>query len=364
MPANPVLLNPGPVNLSRRVREALTKPDLCHREVEFADLQRRIRAGLLRAYELSAADYTSVLLSGSGTAAVEAMISSLVPANGRLLVTVNGVYGERIARIASAHGIPHEALTLPWGAEIDPAAVEAALTADPRISHVALIHHETTTGRLNALPEIGQVCRRLDRRLLVDAVSSFGAEAIPFDDANIEACAVSSNKCLHGAAGAAFVICRRASLAAGSAGRSVYLDLRTHWLEQEKDSCAFTPAVPVLYALDEALSEFFEQGGQHARRDRYLALATMVRARMAGLGVAAYLTGGPLASALTAFALPAHTTYQALHDRLRAAGFVIYAGQGGLSREIFRIATMGEVTVDDLDRLFLEVERALCELSS
>lgn len=364
MDTRTVLLNPGPVNLSPGIRKALTKPDLCHREVEFARLQSGIRSALLRAYDLPDTRYTSVVLSGSGTLAVEAMLCSLVPQDGKLLVLSNGVYGERMGRIAAAHGIPHALLRLPWGAELDPDAVELELQKDGQISHVAFVHHETTTGRLNELSAIGQLCRDRGNAILLDAVSSFGAEAIEFENASIAACAVSANKCLHGAPGVAFVVCRRPLLEepAGTP-RSLYMDLRTHWVEQEKDSCAFTPAVPLCYALAEALNELRDTGGPPARHDRYEGLATLVRDRMAELGVQRYLTSGPLASSLTAFHLPGETAYQDLHDRLREAGFVIYAGQGALSRKIFRIATMGEVSRQDLERLFEAFSRLRCELS-
>ena len=353
MGADTVLLNPGPVNLSPRVREALTKPDLCHRESEFARLQSCIRSRLLDSYGLSAANYTSVVLSGSGTLAVEAMLCSLVPRTGKLLVLSNGVYGERMATIATVQGIPHVLLKRQWGEEFAPEDIELELEKDGQISHVALVHHETTTGRLNELSVIGRLCGERKKALLLDAVSSFGAETIEFDGASVAACALSANKCLHGAPGVAFVVCRRQLLQeSAEAQRSVYMDLRTHWIAQEKDSCAFTPAVPLCYAVAAALGELTEGGGPPARFDRYQELAVLVREGMERLGIERYLTSGPLASSLTAFHLPVGTTYQELHDRLRAAGFVIYAGQGQLAKKIFRIATMGDIGRPDLERFF------------
>ena len=259
-----VLLNPGPVNLTSRVREALTKPDLCHREPEFSRLQGHIRSALIDVYALSKEEYGSVLLSGSGTLAVESMITSLVPRHGKLLVLANGVYGERIQKMAQAHRIKHAVVVDGWGEELDTARIETQLVDDREVSHLAVVHHETTTGRLNDLAAIGELCRRYEKALLVDAVSSFGSEDLQFDEWNITACAASANKCLHGAPGASFVIGQRASFADLEAGksRSVYLDLSSYWQEQERGFSPFTPAVHVFYAFDEALAELEELGGR------------------------------------------------------------------------------------------------------
>jgi aspartate aminotransferase-like enzyme len=174
-----LLLNPGPVTLTERVRAALARPDLCHREPEFAALQGRIRAQLLALYGLAPDTWTAILLTGSGTAAVEAMVASLVPRAGRLLVLESGVYGERLRRMAEIHGIAHASQARPWGADIDWDGLAAEL-AQGNYSHAAVVHHETTTGRLHDLPRLAALCAAHGVALLVDGVSSFGAEAIPF----------------------------------------------------------------------------------------------------------------------------------------------------------------------------------------
>ena len=183
MPEQPtfILLNPGPVNLTDGVRQALTQPDLCHREPEFARLQSTIRQRLLSVYELVPETWTAVLLAGSGTAAVEAMITSLVPQNDHVLVLENGVYGERMSKMCRVYGIEYHALTYPWGDPIPFDDVQRELDGHPEITHVAVVHHETTTGRLNDLTAIGKLCVDRGIPLLVDGVSSFAAEAIDFD---------------------------------------------------------------------------------------------------------------------------------------------------------------------------------------
>ncbi|WP_322036945.1 2-aminoethylphosphonate aminotransferase [Burkholderia cepacia] len=344
-----LLLNPGPVTLTERVRRSLLQPDLCHRESEFFDLQDDARARLVAAYELDPAEWTAALMTGSGTAAVESMIAALVPQDGKLLVIENGVYGERITQIATQYGIAHEVLKHEWMQAPDLAQITARLDAGG-YSHVAVIHHETTTGRLNDLGAIAGVCRSRGVKMLVDGVSSFGAEAIDFAGGDIDAVAATANKCLHGVPGAAFVIVRRSALAK-AASRTYYLDLGRLAKLQDQRNTPFTPSVHAYYALVEALREFDEAGGWRARHAHYKALADQAQAGLAARGMPLVLPEGESSVVLRAYRLPQGVTYETLHDGLKARGFVIYAGQGGLSKELFRISTMGAIQAADVDRL-------------
>ncbi|KAB1588673.1 2-aminoethylphosphonate aminotransferase [Burkholderia cepacia] len=344
-----LLLNPGPVTLTERVRRSLLQPDLCHREGEFFDLQDEARARLVAAYELDPAEWAAVLMTGSGTAAVESMIAALVPQDGKLLVIENGVYGERITQIATQYGIAHEVLKHEWMQAPDLAQIAARLDAGG-YSHVAVIHHETTTGRLNDLGAIAGVCRSRGVKMLVDGVSSFGAEAIDFAGGDIDAVAATANKCLHGVPGAAFVIVRRSALAK-AASRTYYLDLGRLAKLQDQRNTPFTPSVHAYYALVEALREFDEAGGWRARHAHYKALADQAQAGLAARGMPLVLPEGESSVVLRAYRLPQGVTYETLHDGLKARGFVIYAGQGGLSKELFRISTMGAIQAADVERL-------------
>ncbi|RQR90542.1 MULTISPECIES: 2-aminoethylphosphonate aminotransferase [unclassified Burkholderia] len=344
-----LLLNPGPVTLTERVRRSLLQPDLCHRESEFFDLQDEARARLVAAYELDPAEWAAVLMTGSGTAAVESMIAALVPQDGKLLVIENGVYGERITQIATQYGIAHEVLKHEWMQAPDLAQIAARLDAGG-YSHVAVIHHETTTGRLNDLGAIADVCRARGVKMLVDGVSSFGAEAIDFAGGVIDAVAATANKCLHGVPGAAFVIVRRSALAK-AASRTYYLDLGRLAKLQDQRNTPFTPSVHAYYALVEALREFDEAGGWRARHAHYKALADQAQAGLAARGMSLVLPEGASSVVLRAYRLPQGVTYETLHDGLKARGFVIYAGQGGLSKELFRISTMGAIQAADVERL-------------
>jgi 2-aminoethylphosphonate-pyruvate transaminase len=344
-----LLLNPGPVTLTERVRRSMLQPDLCHRESEFFDLQDETRTRLLATHALDPSEWTAVLMTGSGTAAVESMVASLVPDNGRLLVIENGVYGERIAQISARYRIDHERVTGSWMEPPDLGAITARLDAG-RFTHVAIIHHETTTGRLNDLQPLSELCRARGVRLLVDGVSSFGAEAIDFGDDTLAAVAATANKCLHGVPGVSFVMTRRSALE-GAAGRAYYLDLGRLAQLQEQRNTPFTPAVHAYYGLVEALREFAEAGGRPARYRHYASLAEQLRRGLAELGIHTVIPFTECSVVLRGYGLPKGLTYTALHDGLKTEGFVIYAGQGDLSRTLFRVATMGQVTSADINRL-------------
>lgn len=320
-----VLLNPGPVTLTPRVRQAMLRADMCHREADFARMVLDVKGRLLEVYE-GASAYDAVILTGSGTCAVEAMLA--------------------------AHGKPHEVLRGEWLAPLDLGAVEERLRASDDIARVAAVHHETTTGRLNGVAGLARLCQKYGRGLLLDAVSSFGGEDIRFEEWGLEAVAATANKCLHAVPGMAFVVAHRAALEdADGSTRSVYLDLRRYYAEQRAGFSPFTQSVQACFALHEALLEMQETGGWVRRQARYRLISDAVRDRLGALGAAPLIPWSEASSMLSAFRLPDGLPYEVLHDTLRAAGFVIYAGQGALAGSIFRIATMGDIRDDDLDRL-------------
>lgn len=345
-----ILLNPGPVCLSEAVRQAAVSQDLCHREPEFLGLQGSVLRDLLDVYGCDPAEWRAVALGGSGTVAMESMLCSLLPDDASVLVLENGVYGERLARIVGTYDIEGEALGGGWGDAIDLPAVERAMETG-QATHLAMVQHETTTGRLNPVGEVADLCERHGVRLMLDAVSSFGAEELPFDHPALEAVAATANKCLHGIPGLAFVLCRAQALAAGAPRRSLYLYLPDWADKQAAESTPYTPPVNAYLALRQALAELAEQGGWPGRQARYLELAGRVRTCLADLGVAPWLAPEDSSCVLRSYALPEGLTYNAVHDELKRHGFVIYAGQGGLAEEMFRISTMGEISDDDVLRL-------------
>ncbi|MFI1227172.1 MULTISPECIES: pyridoxal-phosphate-dependent aminotransferase family protein [unclassified Streptomyces] len=355
-----VLMNPGPVMTDHRVREALAGPDLCHREPEFADLMGRVRQ---RTTRLCAGDarHTSVILTGSGTSAVEAAISSVVPRDGGLLVIDNGHYGERFQHIAVAHGIRTHHLRLGWEAPVDLDEVDRLLGADSTLTHVGVVHHETSTGRLNDVAAISRIAHARGRQVIVDAVSSVGADAISLADDEVDWLAGSSNKCVEGAPGLSFVSGRRAAFEAleDLPRRSFSLDLHRHYVAQEKALApAFTPGVPAFYAFDIALGLALEEG-REARHARYLALAQQLRTGLAELGLEIMLAPEERSVCLTAIRIPEGRTYEWLHHGMRASGFVIYSAQEQLKNRIFRLSTMGCMTSRDIADFLSGLRRLL-----
>ena len=348
-----ILLNPGPVTLTNRVRDALIRDDWCHREPEFAELTREINTELARVYADMEAGFSAVMLTGSGTSAVEAMLASFAPDTGKTLVLSNGVYGERMAKMLAVHRKPFHLVQERWTAPVDAAAATRILDQHPEITHVATVHHETTTGRLNDLDAIGSLCKARDLSLLLDGVSSFGAEAIDADAWNLVAVAATANKCLHSAPGLSFVVARNAlwSDAPAEAG-SVYLDLQAYYAGQHGDGYSpFTQAVPAAFALREALEELRDGGGWAGRRQIYRDRAARIAKELTSLSVSMLLNVNEYSCVLRAYLLPDGCGYDQAHDAFKKAGFVIYSGQGQFEENIFRIANMGAIGTADLDAL-------------
>lgn len=354
-----ILLAPGPVNVSPRVTAAMGRGDLCHREPEFAALLESVRAKLVRALA-PAGDWVAVPLTGSGTLALEAGVSSAVAHGRKMLVVVNGVYGERILEMAQTHGIATVVLRSDWGHPPELDAIAAALRADPAIEVVALVHHETTTGLLNPVAEVGRIVRQHGRVLFVDAISGLAGDEMRLEEWGVGICVGVANKCIQGLPGIGFVLARRGEMARMNSipARSVYMHLPRHFAAHEKKTVPFTAAVQVLYALDEALDELLEEGVA-ARIARYARAAAQLRAGFERLGLKLMLPLGLRSNSITTLSLPSGLGYRELHDRVRADGFVIYEGQGQLSSEMFRVANMGALGEDDFARFLSSLERAI-----
>jgi len=339
-----ILLNPGPVNVSPRVTAALARGDLCHREPEAAALLERIRGRLVGAFA-PAGGFAAVLVTGSGTAALEMAVTSVLSRSGRLVIVANGVYGERMAAMAEAAGLGHSVVQGSWTATPDLAAVEAAVV-EPGVEAVAMVHHETTTGLLNPVAAIGAIARRHGKLFLVDSVSGLAGDALDFEAARVDLVVGTANKCIQGLPGVSFVLVRSAVLErlASHPPRSLYLSLGTY----VRNAMPFTPAVQAAYALDEALAELLEEGVA-ARIARYGAAAARLRDGFARLGLEFVLPPALRSSSITSLWFPRGRTYRELHDALKSRGYVIYEGQGRLAREVFRVANMGHLSTADFD---------------
>jgi 2-aminoethylphosphonate-pyruvate transaminase len=272
-----------------------------------------------------------------------------VPPDRALLVVDNGVYGDRIARMARAHGIRHTVLKYDHVTPVAASDVDRHLAADASISHVAVIHHETTTGLLNPVGEVAKVAAGHGRAAIVDAMSSLFGESLDLGGDGLDVVTASANKCLGGVPGVSFVLVRRRLLEQlrGREPRSVYLDLLNHFQQQEADNTPFTPAVQVLHAMEQALLEL-EQEGVPARIARYADNARVLRQGMARLGFEILVPEAARSSILTTFRLPAGIGYDALHDAMKRRGYVIYAGQGEIRTYAFRVSNMGTLSPQDM----------------
>ncbi|MEJ2705204.1 MAG: 2-aminoethylphosphonate--pyruvate transaminase [Sedimentisphaerales bacterium] len=265
-----VLFTPGPLTTSRTVKQAMLR-DLGSRDCEFIGLVREIRDELVRLGQGDTKKYTTVLVQGSGTFGLEAVVSSTVPPEGKLLVIINGAYGKRLAKIASALKIDTITLEYPENTTPNLREIEDAINADGKIACVSVVHCETTTGIINPIEEIGELVTKSGVKYFVDAMSSFGAVPIDLAGCHIDYLVSSANKCIEGVPGFSFVLCKLSSLkeTAGFA-RSVSLDLLDQNQGFEKNGqFRFTPPTHALVAFRQALAELELEGGVRGRGERY-----------------------------------------------------------------------------------------------
>ena len=356
LPGNPyVLLTPGPLSTTASVKEVMLR-DWCTWDADYNGIVQDIRGRLV---ELSTRrfrpDYTSVLMQGSGTFSVEATLGTVIPPTGKVLVLANGAYGERMGHIAGRLAIENTVLRCDETRRPDPSLLRETLSADPAITHVALVHCETTTGILNPLEEIAAVVRESGRSLIVDAMSSFGGIPMDVGELGVDFLVSSSNKCIQGVPGFAFVIARRKALGSceGKA-RSLSLDLYDQWrtMESENGKWRFTSPTHVVRAFAQALRELDEEGSVEARSARYRANHFVLVRGMGQLGFTCLLPAELQSPIITSFLEPAAAGYSfpRFYADLKAGGFVIYPGK--VSRaNTFRIGTIGDVNPATINSL-------------
>ena len=363
--ARNVLLNPGPVTTSDTVKQALVVPDTCPREREFKALIARVAQQLVDVVH-GGDRYVAVIFEGSGTAAVEACISSVVPQDRAILVVSNGGYGQRMVEIAQVHQLNVVPYVIPWGDCLDLATVESSLQAHRgRISHLAMVHHETTTGMLNPIAECAELTHRYDAEIIVDAMSSYAGLPIDISQLELDYLVASSSKCLQAVAGLSFVICRHDSLrqCAKLQPRSYYLNLWAQYCLFEAESCIrFTAPVQVFHALDQALGEWFEETEQ-GRYHRYLENYTELVAGLQRLGFRSLLPADQRSKLVTAVIEPTHVgyDYHHMHDYLYERGFTIYPDKGSV-QGAFRLASFGQIDRSDIRAFLNALEQYLIEM--
>tara|TARA_R110002110_G_scaffold81444_4_gene211831 strand:+ start:3873 stop:4982 length:1110 start_codon:yes stop_codon:yes gene_type:complete len=344
-----LLLTPGPLTTSDATRAAMLR-DWGSRDPAFIALTRRVRERIT-ALAGGADTHSCVLLQGSGTYGLEAAMATFVPPDGHVLVLANGAYCHRIASICEILGRQVEIYETGEDTPPDPAEVDRRLAADDGITHVVMVHCETTSGILNPLASISEVVAARERSLIVDAMSSFGAIPIDVNATPVDVVISSSNKCLEGVPGIAFAIVRSEVLAA-SAGNapSMVLDLQAQAAGFEKSGeWRFTPPTHVVAALDAALEQLVEEGGVAARNARYAENCAILVEGMAEMGFRTYLSHNLQAPIIVTFHTPDDDAFvfSAFYDGLQRRGFTIYPGK--LTKaESFRIGCIGQVFPDDM----------------
>lgn len=352
-----MLFNPGPTNVSEQVREAIKTKDICHREEEFFEVLSRLNKNIVKVLN-GGKNYSAVLFVSSGTGCNEAICASI---SGKVLVINNGKYSDRICDILEKYEIPINRLKLPDLEPIDLSLIEKTLQEDKEITHIYLIHHETTTGALSPLREIGQLAKIHNKLLCVDAVSSLGGHEFDLQKDNISFCSVSANKCLESFPVVSFVIAKTDELKKlKGKSRSFYFDIYEQWKKEQKGETPFTPAVQLIFALDKSVQELISEGYSN-RVERYKKLAQQMRSGLRGLGFELLLLPEKMQSnILTAIKMPEKMNYWEVHDKLKKRGITIYSGPGVLNQRKFRVATLGSIREDDVN-WFLRNLKEVCD---
>ena len=365
-----LLLTPGPLTTTRTVREAMME-EYSTWDVDYNNIVESIRNSLVRLAvrdDVNLGSFTSVLMPGSGTFSVESVVGSVIPPDGKLLVLNNGAYGARVATISRMLGIETVELSQVETELTNLNAVEKILIEDPAISHVAMVHCETTTGMLNPAEAVGEIVRRLGRIYILDAMSSFGGIPISMESTGAHYLISSANKCVQGVPGFGFVIADRAQLeAAKGFARSHSLDLYDQWWEMESKGgkWRFTSPTHVVNAFACALEELDAEGGVQARYNRYLNNHKSLVEGMRSLGFKTLINDEFQSPIITSFHCPdlAAFDFQNFYDALKGYGFVIYPGKVS-NADCFRIGTIGDVYKDDVLELLKKIEDVMSGLKA
>jgi 2-aminoethylphosphonate-pyruvate transaminase len=346
---DPILLTPGPLTTSLTTKAAMLR-DWGSWDASFNAVTARVRERLT-AIVNGRETHVCVPMQGSGTFSVEGAVNTLVPRDGHVLVTINGAYGKRLARLTEMMGRRLSIFETADDVPITAADVERALDADPSITHVGLIHCETSAGILNPLPEIAEVVARHGRSLIVDAMSSFGAIAIDAKKIPFDALIAASGKCIEGPPGMGFVFVRKTVLEQ-CAGRStsLALDLYDQWAYMERTTqWRYTPPTHVVVAVDAALEQYIAAGGQPARYRRYAANCATLISGMTEMGFKVFLDPRIQAPIIVTFHAPADPKYafKPFYDEVRNRGFILYPGK--LTQlETFRVGCIGAIGPEEL----------------
>jgi 2-aminoethylphosphonate-pyruvate transaminase len=341
---DPYLLTPGPLTTSLTVKQAMLH-DYGSRDATFIELNAHILERLVEIVN-GVGSYVTVPLQGSGTFVVEAMIGNFVPSDGKLLILVNGAYGKRIAKICDYYRRDYLVQESAEDVPVDTSELDATLDADPDITHVVVVHCETTSGILNPVKEVSEIVARHQRSLLIDSMSAFGALPLDATEIEFDAVVASSNKCLEGAPGMGFCVARESALEKTQGNSpSLVLDLYEQWRAMQKNrQWRFTPPTHVLLAFDQALTEYEAEGGVAGRGGRYRANCDLLVAGMREMGFKTLLPDELQAPIIITFYMPGNPEFDfdEFYDGLKNRGYVIYPGKLTVANS-FRMGCIGRL---------------------
>lgn len=365
-PERKILLNPGPATTTDSVKWSQVVPDICPREQEFQQVMADIRTELVKIAGGDAARYAAVLFSGSGTAAMEAAVSSTLPTDGKLMILINGAYGQRLAKIARAYQIDYIEYQVDWGRPIDWPAVKSILSDNDKISHLAMVHHETTTGILNPLEPFCQVAREFKLVTMVDTISSYAGYPLDLTQTPVDLLMSTSNKCLQGMAGVAFIIASLELLQEirRYPPRNLYLDLARQFAYQEQTGqTRFTPPVQTIYALRQAIAELNEEGLEQ-RWQRYASNYRILIEGLERMGFRLLLDDQVEHSRILATIFEPddpNYNFNRLHDYLYNRGYTIYPGKVS-ELNTFRLSILGALQAGDINDFLQALAAAVRDL--
>ena len=356
-----LLFTPGPVMTSDRVKKSMSHPDIPHRRRTFEGYLKRNRENLLRLFNADE-NYTAIMVSGSGTAANETALSSIIKETDEVLLIKNGVFGDRLDEILSCYGYTVHRLEFTWGEAPDVVAVDQALAENERIQWVCMVYQETSVGMRNPVGKIGEVVKKHDRKYFVDCVSAIGGEDVNVVRDHIDVATGSANKAISGPTGISFVCAKRSSVPTLEQvpRRNVYLNLQNHirWAD-EHNQTPNTPAVTNFIGLDAALTELMEEGIEN-RIARYQACRKIIRDGLTKLGLRLLLPDELNSNTVTSVFLPEGINVADFIDEMEENGYVLYPGKGHFFDEnMFQVANMGWLTEEDCHQLLRVLARVI-----
>lgn len=347
------LLTPGPLTTTDTVKKEMLF-DHCTWDDDYKKITTKIRGELLKLAHVSEPEYTAVLMQGSGTFGVESVLTSSVGENDCLLILANGSYGKRMAEIAEYAGLHYHMEEFHYDQIPDAGRVEEILKEHPEITHVSMVHSETTSGILNDIASVTKAVKAAGKTMIVDAMSSFAGVDIPVGELQLDFLISSANKCIQGVPGFSFIICRRKALdqCEGKA-RSLSLDLYDQWKTMQADGkWRFTSPTHVVLAFAKALEELDEEGGIEARSRRYQENNRYLISHMKAMGFIPYVSEEHQGSIITTFFYPENRnyTFDEMYRYIKERGYAIYPGKV-TDADTFRIGNIGEIYLEDMEKL-------------